>query len=80
MRELEQSGHQHKLEVPRLAGQLELLKEDKQRLEDKIDSRDSTISQHELRIAMLEEEKGRLEEAHERKVLVLKAVSVIQVL
>ena len=75
MRELEQSGHQYKLEVPRLSGQLELLKEDKQRLEDKVDARDSTISQYELRMAKLEEEKHRLEEAHERKILALQAVS-----
>ncbi|XP_075240861.1 uncharacterized protein LOC142336148 isoform X7 [Convolutriloba macropyga] len=62
MREMDQTSHEFKSQVPRLTGQLELLKEDKQRLEDKVETRDATISQLEVKLAKLEEEKERVED------------------
>ena len=74
IREMDASSHQYKTEVPRLTGQLELLKEDKQRLEDKIESRDATISQFEVKLARLQEEKERLQHAHERRIATMQWV------
>ena len=75
MRELEHSSQENKAQVPRLTGQLELLKEDKQKLEDKVDARDHSISQLEVKLARLEEEKERIEEALHAKLTNLQQVS-----